>query len=365
VNVEEWIDMRNDGAKLRGEFSRFDYRRVGKGPHVRAVTRVLPLDSRDIYYRDEIGNISTSAIQTNDENLLLELTPRFPLFGGWKTKFYMGYDLPLSHYLFTDARDSTFYVLNISFAVKFDIDTVVDNLDFKVILPEGAKDVKAHLPFAVESESRDVHFTYLDTYGRPVLSLNKKNVVAEHNQYIQITYRFSSSTMLQEPLLLIGAYFLFFIFVLFLVRLNLNINPDNTSELRQKVAELVARVHQIHASRNQLFTAIRDATEKVNKSKNVPQYNAEVKKLEAALAKLQSDAVVIANELEALDAGTAEQVRSIERAEEARQGYLDDWVRAEASNREKKTPKSEQNIANADKQYRSAQDEVRSLIDEL
>lgn len=27
---------------------------------------------------------------------MIEMRPRFPLFGGWKTEFYMGYSQPLS-----------------------------------------------------------------------------------------------------------------------------------------------------------------------------------------------------------------------------------------------------------------------------
>lgn len=139
ANVEEWYELEHDGAKLQGEFSRFDYRRAGKGPFVRSITHVLPLDAHNIYYRDEIGNISTSAIAANEHALFLDLTPRFPLFGGWKTKFYMGYDLPLQHYLFNDVNDAASFVLNISFAKDFTSDLVIDDLTVKVILPEGVK----------------------------------------------------------------------------------------------------------------------------------------------------------------------------------------------------------------------------------
>eukprot|EP01087_Luapelamoeba_hula_P009825 TRINITY_DN2569_c0_g1_i1.p1 TRINITY_DN2569_c0_g1~~TRINITY_DN2569_c0_g1_i1.p1 ORF type:complete len:494 (-),score=72.63 TRINITY_DN2569_c0_g1_i1:95-1525(-) len=229
VNVEETYDMRHDGAKLRGEFSRFDYRRASKGPHIPSVTHVIPADARDIYYRDEIGNISTSNIEATEANLLLELVPRFPLFGGWKTQFYMGYDLPLSNYLFTDARDSSHFVLNVSFAKQFNFDVVVDEFEFRVILPEGAKDIVPHLPFSVDSKAAETHFTYLDTYGRPVLVLRKKNVVPEHNQFVQVSYRFSRSTMFQEPLMLVATYFFLFVLAMVYVRFSLNISPEQAS----------------------------------------------------------------------------------------------------------------------------------------
>ncbi len=65
---------------------------------------VLPAAARDIYYRDEIGNISTSHMREQDDSVELELRPRFPLFGGWKTHYYMGYNVPSYQYLFNSGE---------------------------------------------------------------------------------------------------------------------------------------------------------------------------------------------------------------------------------------------------------------------
>lgn len=35
-----------------------------------------------------------------EDSVELELRPRFPLFGGWKTKYYIGYNVPSYEYLF-------------------------------------------------------------------------------------------------------------------------------------------------------------------------------------------------------------------------------------------------------------------------
>lgn len=61
---------------------------------------MLPASARDVYYRDEIGNISTSHLHETEEGVELELRPRFPLFGGWKTNYYIGYNVPSYQYLF-------------------------------------------------------------------------------------------------------------------------------------------------------------------------------------------------------------------------------------------------------------------------
>lgn len=54
-----------------------------------------------MYYRDEIGNISTSHLQVLEDSVEVEVRPRFPLFGGWKTHYMIGYNLPSYEYLYT------------------------------------------------------------------------------------------------------------------------------------------------------------------------------------------------------------------------------------------------------------------------
>jgi oligosaccharyltransferase complex subunit alpha (ribophorin I) len=80
-------------------------------------------------------------------------------------------------------------------------------------------------PFPIDGTSSDVHYTYLDTTGRPVLVLTKKNVVSELDRYFQVTYNFSKLSMLYEPLLLIVAFFIFFLFVMVYVRIEFHIGP--------------------------------------------------------------------------------------------------------------------------------------------
>ena len=67
------------------------------------------ISATDTYYRDDIGNISTSALRVLDDAVELEIRPRFPLFGGWKTHYLIGYNVPSYEYLFTKGDN---FVLN-------------------------------------------------------------------------------------------------------------------------------------------------------------------------------------------------------------------------------------------------------------
>jgi oligosaccharyltransferase complex subunit alpha (ribophorin I) len=96
----------------------------------------LPQTATDVYYRDEVGNISTSHFRKQITKSILELQPRFPLFGGWKTAWYTGYNVPITHYV-RYVNQSDVFVLKAKFVENLK-NMVADQVEFTVILPEGA-----------------------------------------------------------------------------------------------------------------------------------------------------------------------------------------------------------------------------------
>ncbi|KAM7264336.1 hypothetical protein ACFE04_002019 [Oxalis oulophora] len=179
----------------------------------------LPPRVHSVYYRDEIGNISTSHLRTDSRKSELEIEPRYPLFGGWKATFIIGYGLPLEDFLF-ESPDGRRY-LNFSFGCPI-AETVVDKLTVKVALPEGSQSPSALVPFPVE-QSLETKYSYLDIIGRTVVVLEKKNVVPEHNTYFQVYYTFKPIFMVAEPLMLVTAVFLFFVACVAYLHIDLSI----------------------------------------------------------------------------------------------------------------------------------------------
>jgi oligosaccharyltransferase complex subunit alpha (ribophorin I) len=219
INVEEIFELKHAGAALKGGFSRLDYsaqKPAQSSPSFRRLKSYLPILATNIYYRDQIGNISTSDIIVNEKysELELEIQPRFPLFGGWQTQFYIGYSVPTN----TDEPISpTLRFDGNNYELKFDYFTIfekvwVEDIEIKVVLPEGCSNIKVKAPNGVE-QSWSKRFTYLDTElngGRPVLTLRAKNLVEEHNEDIRITYTFSRSRMVVEPLMIVISFVLMF-----------------------------------------------------------------------------------------------------------------------------------------------------------
>lgn len=136
VAVEETYDIRHTGAKLKGSFSRYDYQRQSAHSSIKSFKTVLPASAADVYYRDEIGNISTSNMREMDDAVELELRPRFPLFGGWKTHYVIGYNVPSYQYLWTDGGSK--FALKMPFVDHIFDNQVVDEMVLKIILPEGS-----------------------------------------------------------------------------------------------------------------------------------------------------------------------------------------------------------------------------------
>lgn len=95
-------------------------------------------NSRNLFYYDQIGNISTSNAWKDSEGLHMRIKPRFPLFGGWKTDWYQGYDLATKFALFNDKENSDKFVFDYSFCFPYN-SIIADHYKLKIVLPEGAK----------------------------------------------------------------------------------------------------------------------------------------------------------------------------------------------------------------------------------
>lgn len=71
----------------QGSWSRLDYMtkaHMGVGNVIPEFKAVLPAGAHSIYYRDAIGNVSTSRTNRPLGSVEVTLRPRYPLLGGWK-----------------------------------------------------------------------------------------------------------------------------------------------------------------------------------------------------------------------------------------------------------------------------------------
>ncbi|GAB0091847.1 Dolichyl-diphosphooligosaccharide--protein glycosyltransferase subunit 1 [Sergentomyia squamirostris] len=225
IAIEETIDMIHSGAILKGSFSRYDFQKDTRSGQasVKSYKTILPASASGVYYRDTNGNISTSAMRILKDSVELDLRPRFPLFGGWKTHYTLGYNVPSFEYLFSSGDN---YLLKLRAIDHIFDDMAVDELHVKIILPEGSKNIKLITPFSVTRHSDSLHYTYLDTFGRPVISFTKRNLVENHIGDLNLKYSYSRIMMLQEPLLVVGFFMILFVLVIIWMRLDFTISRE-------------------------------------------------------------------------------------------------------------------------------------------
>ncbi|KAH8552962.1 Ribophorin I [Umbelopsis sp. PMI_123] len=186
--VEERYPLRHDGARLDKQFSRVEFQQsAGVHDHTNVLKQLtfrLPASARNVYYRDDIGNVSTSRLRNEVTSTVLELTPRYPLFGGWNYTWFHGYNADLGEFLHYNKRAGR-YILNLRL-VENAKRMSFEHVKLNVVLPEGAADVQVEAPFEFDGITHGKHYTNLDTTGRYLLTLDKSNVVFEHEQFVQV-----------------------------------------------------------------------------------------------------------------------------------------------------------------------------------
>jgi oligosaccharyltransferase complex subunit alpha (ribophorin I) len=193
INVDEYYEMFNEAAGIKGEFGRVDYQSWDPSRATYAIKSLqtdLPRYIRGLYYWDYIGNISSSNAFRDDDKVSFKIEPRFPVMGQWKVDWSQGYNIPTRYHLFTDATKGRYY-LNYTFDHDYS-DVLAENFTLRVILPEGATNVQVHLPFAVDSMETSAYFSTLDYIGKTLITITKKNVHSLlHKQPFQVSYDFS------------------------------------------------------------------------------------------------------------------------------------------------------------------------------
>jgi oligosaccharyltransferase complex subunit alpha (ribophorin I) len=193
--TEERYWLRNDGANLTDNFNRVEWA-LGTFTNMpssalKELKYPLKPGSVDPYFTDDIGNVSTSRYRPGNRGreAHLELKPRYPVFGGWKYSFRVGWNNELSSFLRKSGGDT--YVLKVPFVegptnpegIQY------DKVVVRVILPEGATNVRYEI---VEDASSNglpdssriasgisKHRSFMDTIGRTVLNLSVDNLSDE------------------------------------------------------------------------------------------------------------------------------------------------------------------------------------------
>ncbi|KAI1436776.1 oligosaccharyltransferase alpha subunit [Xylaria sp. CBS 124048] len=209
VAFEDRYTLLHHGANLSAQFSRVKWAQSQYfSPETFALKEmkfILGAQSKDAYFTDVIGNVSTSHFRSTKREAVLELKPRYPLFGGWKYPFTVGWNADSNIYLKTSGDR---FILNVPLieGPKQAEGVEYESVDVRVILPEGAEDVKFYTTAPgssiIEHSVSNIR-TYLDTVGRTVLTIKAQNLVDElRDRELIVSYEYSTMAALRKPIVI-------------------------------------------------------------------------------------------------------------------------------------------------------------------
>ncbi|KAL7714161.1 Dolichyl-diphosphooligosaccharide--protein glycosyltransferase subunit 1 [Entamoeba marina] len=132
IDVEmQFIDVKNTGATLIDEFSRIDYNY--NTIDFKGLIMEIEPSASNIEYRDSTGLITTYEVEHQTKHTKIQLEPRYPLLGGWKTSFDFNYHYPTQQSIQTIGGQT-----RALFPIKIDHEGISKQVEVDIVLPEGA-----------------------------------------------------------------------------------------------------------------------------------------------------------------------------------------------------------------------------------
>ncbi|KAI0125670.1 Ribophorin I [Xylariales sp. AK1849] len=219
VAFEERYTLFNRGANLSALFNRVKWAQSQYfNPQTYALKELkfgLQPGSKDAYFTDVIGNVSTSRFRTNRREASLEIKPRYPIFGGWKYPFTIGWNADAKNFLRKKSGDN--YLLKLPFLEGPNQPEGVEyeQIELRILLPEGAENVKYYTSIpesSIMSSTVDQQRTYLDTIGRTVLTIKARNLPDDfRDRDLFVSYDYSFIASLRKPFVIFGSVLAVFV----------------------------------------------------------------------------------------------------------------------------------------------------------
>jgi oligosaccharyltransferase complex subunit alpha (ribophorin I) len=213
--VEENYSITNKGPKLTGEFSRVTHayskmQALNTATYLESLEMDLPFDANEAYFRDQIGNVSTSNFRlskSKSKSANFKITPRYPIYGGWKYTWYQGYHLNLFNHV-SEASSPDTYTLSFPLLQNFvDAELPIEKFSWRLILPERAELISYDISLPGAKIETIRHYGLLDSVGRTSLLITVDNIGDFSQSQLTFTYQYTFFAMIQKPLVALSFAF--------------------------------------------------------------------------------------------------------------------------------------------------------------
>lgn len=231
----------NEAAPLEGELSNIDFQphsqHAGRNA-VRVQHLMLPAESWQISISDEVGNLTRPvAHRRGGEGIEVVLIPRFSLFGGWNSTYYLSYNQWSANQLGVHSKQPNVFRLEVDFQPPFR-GVLAKRYSFRVCLPELAQlisvDAPADFPgFLGRIEEKN--FGIFEAFGKNCYRFEYENIVDfVHNQRVAVYFRYSSALLWWKLLYLVAVVSALFMVVFALARVDFSFDAKSQDKVKKE-----------------------------------------------------------------------------------------------------------------------------------
>ncbi|GEQ68102.1 hypothetical protein JCM33374_g1769 [Metschnikowia sp. JCM 33374] len=211
VQTEEYYEILNKGAELKTGYSRSDWMKgrfdIRKDHHALSQLE-FPIDTKapynDYYVTDKVGMVTTH--QVTHGHLVVQ--PRFPLFGGWRYNFTLGWSNSLETFVRKVTNEPDTYVA--SFSLLNSLRNVhYDKVYVNFYLPENAEYLNASALQTPQNIQVGSELSYLDVAeGHVKVTLEFSNLIdGLADTKVLIKYRYSAASYWRKVAKIAGFVF--------------------------------------------------------------------------------------------------------------------------------------------------------------
>jgi len=359
IQVEDSYLLKNGGAKLERQQSSLN-RTTGNFsliPQIEEMLMHLPSEAHSFYSYDERGSIPPSnMIFRNSDKGEVIIRLRLPVAGGSSMRITVGYNLPTEACLWHTSNGYLRLTMRLGCPVE---KAVVDSLAVKVVLPEGAKDIKVRVPFPA-STSEEKRYTYLDPVGRPVKVFRMGNVIWKHNQDFSLHYTFNTALMVQEPMLITTMMLLLFGAAIASSRMDWSGGKERSaSSSATLLSSCLQQVKELLCERGSMFKQLDSLANNQSTERDLGGAEAERDAIEAALASSLAKLKGLQDEVKQLNGEEGARVEEVCKLEEMAGDRYIAFLSAKTELVEKNPRKKR-----ADKQLKKKQEDLESIIEQ-
>lgn len=225
--------LKNEAAALDGEYSTIDYSpqnlQSGKNS-LRWLTAKLNGGIHGLSIMDEVGNVTRPMARRVKDDIELILVPRFSLFGGWKSSFFIEFSQDSSDFLFQAKNDPDLFKFDFRFGHLFDM-VLAKKYVLNVCLPQGSTLVSADLKYYFTSNSTFFQKSLLDSEGKTCHQYTFDNVMPMiFNQNFEVQFKVSGSNVWEKLIYLIWLCFAGNLIVFLLARVDFSFDSRDKAE---------------------------------------------------------------------------------------------------------------------------------------